>query len=278
MSAPRKPTLILLVSFAFGALLGCGGGTVTTVTTDKASTPAAPTTPATTVRPPVAKHPAARGPNNPAQQPDQQATAGCNEVPTGHPCKASTNTPSNPNDYPQRNCDTNIVANSATSCDLAETAFYEYWASSQSNIKAHSGVTNRDYELTCENQNGMIACVGSPISTSLYVSFPQAAVAAYTSSEASAFAATHTVGVTQNLGGGQSASTSVESSPTPPSSSSATDQLGSYSHEGDQSFCEEHQCIGDFESEPGYVVECADGTYSHSGGISGACSHHGGEG
>jgi hypothetical protein len=55
------------------------------------------------------------------------------------------------------------------------------------------------------------------------------------------------------------------------------DEVGSYSHAGDAKFCEEHECIGDFENEPGEVVECSDGSYSHSGGISGACSDHGGE-
>lgn len=52
---------------------------------------------------------------------------------------------------------------------------------------------------------------------------------------------------------------------------------GSYSHAEDASFCSEHECIGDFEGEGGYVVECADGSFSHAGGISGACSDHGGE-
>lgn len=55
------------------------------------------------------------------------------------------------------------------------------------------------------------------------------------------------------------------------------DEPGSTSHEGDVQFCSEHECIGDFEGEDGYVVECSDGTYSHAGGISGACSDHGGE-
>jgi hypothetical protein len=55
------------------------------------------------------------------------------------------------------------------------------------------------------------------------------------------------------------------------------DEVGSSSHAGDAKFCEEHECIGEFESEPGTVVECSDGSYSHSGGISGACSDHGGE-
>ncbi len=60
---------------------------------------------------------------------------------------------------------------------------------------------------------------------------------------------------------------------------------------------EEEEELGRFEQEPeeeegensyypttenfnegnGSVVQCADGTYSHSGGIQGACSHHGGE-
>lgn len=52
---------------------------------------------------------------------------------------------------------------------------------------------------------------------------------------------------------------------------------GSYNHAEDSRFCSEHQCIGDFTGEDGYVVECSDGSYSHAGGISGVCSHHGGE-
>jgi hypothetical protein len=57
----------------------------------------------------------------------------------------------------------------------------------------------------------------------------------------------------------------------------AGDEVGSTSHATDGKFCSEHQCIGDFEGENGTIVECSDGTYSHAGGISGACSDHGGE-
>ena len=46
---------------------------------------------------------------------------------------------------------------------------------------------------------------------------------------------------------------------------------------GSSDFCSSHDCIGNFANGRGYVVQCADGSYSHSGGISGACSHHGGE-
>jgi hypothetical protein len=43
-------------------------------------------------------------------------------------------------------------------------------------------------------------------------------------------------------------------------------------------FCTYFNCIASFwQSTNGYVDECQDGTYSHSGGRSGACSHHGGE-
>jgi hypothetical protein len=43
-------------------------------------------------------------------------------------------------------------------------------------------------------------------------------------------------------------------------------------------FCDYFNCIPSFwNSTNGYVEECVDGTYSHSGGRSGACSHHGGE-
>lgn len=54
------------------------------------------------------------------------------------------------------------------------------------------------------------------------------------------------------------------------------DELGSYSHATDAQFCSEHDCIGEFDSEPGRIAECADGSFSHSGGIQGACSYHGG--
>lgn len=43
-------------------------------------------------------------------------------------------------------------------------------------------------------------------------------------------------------------------------------------------FCSYFNCIPSFwMSTNGYVDECQDGTYSHSGGRQGACSYHGGE-
>jgi len=45
-----------------------------------------------------------------------------------------------------------------------------------------------------------------------------------------------------------------------------------------QDFCASHACIGNFDNGHGYVVHCADGMWSHSGGVQGACSYHGGVG
>jgi hypothetical protein len=42
-------------------------------------------------------------------------------------------------------------------------------------------------------------------------------------------------------------------------------------------FCSTHDCIGSFSEGRGSIVQCADGTWSHSGGVQGACSWHGGE-
>ena len=43
------------------------------------------------------------------------------------------------------------------------------------------------------------------------------------------------------------------------------------------SFCDTHPCIANFDNGNGYIVQCADGMWSHSGGLPGACSYHGGE-
>jgi hypothetical protein len=75
---------------------------------------------------------------------------------------------------------------------------------------------------------------------------------------------------------------SSRSRESPPSKSSGDssgeqDEAGSSSHASDSSFCSEHHCIGSFTTEGGTIVACSDGTYTHAGGLSGACSGHGGE-
>jgi hypothetical protein len=176
------------------AASGCGGGTVTV---EKSGPPPASRTPTTS----ASKLAAVAGQhlNNPAQQPDPHATLSCTEASRGHACVLGTGAPSNPNQFRQRNCDTNIVANSDTSCGLAENAFYEYYrsthnAGSGGSVMVHSPTTGRDYSLSCESAKGLVSCTGSPSATGIYVSFPQAAVDVYTAAQASAYARTRNVG------------------------------------------------------------------------------------
>lgn len=52
---------------------------------------------------------------------------------------------------------------------------------------------------------------------------------------------------------------------------------GNLIHNPPSAFCAYFNCISNFWNGSGYVVECVDGMYSKSGGLSGACSRHGGE-
>jgi hypothetical protein len=280
MRPVRGSAAALAGLFAMLVAFGCGSGTVTVTQRE----PAAPATVAhSTTRP--TKTPAKAALNNPAQQPNPHVTAYCNEVPLGHACHAVTAAPEDPNTSPQRNCDTNIVANSHTSCGLAENAFYEYYEAHPAenkgaSIRVRSPTTGKDYELGCEVSHGLIGCISSPTSDYLFVTFPHAAIGNYTEAQAKAYASTRDVGhPRQPAASTAPAPSETVSTPSPSpegGGSSSGDQVGSYSHAGDQAFCTEHECIGDFEGENGYVVECSDGTYSHAGGISGSCSSHGG--
>lgn len=73
--------------------------------------------------------------------------------------------------------------------------------------------------------------------------------------------------------------TATATTPPPPNSTpeSTVEGPGSSSHATDAQFCSTHECIENFGSGHGYIVQCADGQWSHSGGLSGACSDHGGE-
>jgi hypothetical protein len=59
--------------------------------------------------------------------------------------------------------------------------------------------------------------------------------------------------------------------------SSAPTAPGSTTGTSAADFCTTHTCIPNFPNGNGYIVQCADGEWSHSGGLSGACSDHGGE-
>ena len=57
----------------------------------------------------------------------------------------------------------------------------------------------------------------------------------------------------------------------------STTETGNTGNTGTGDFCSTHTCIPNFPNGTGYIVQCADGEWSHSGGRPGACSDHGGE-
>ena len=72
-------------------------------------------------------------------------------------------------------------------------------------------------------------------------------------------------------------STSPDGGPATSTDSTSVEDPGSTSHATDTEFCTTHTCIPNFPNGNGSIVQCADGEWSHSGGLSGACSDHGGE-
>jgi len=149
--------------------------------------------------------------------------------------------------------DFGVSVNANTSCPFAMAVLKAYvqagWAPSTpkaATVSAWSPTTHKSYSMSCAALSSeAIGCSGA---NHAYLTFQIAVGSAIASQELEA-----------------------------QRSSEGGDQVGSLSHATDEQFCEEHECIGSFTSEEGTVVECADGTYSHAGGISGACSDHGGE-
>lgn len=160
-----------------------------------------------------------------------------------------------------------IRAGSHTSCQFAENVDSAFQVRKESAgvppavINAYSPVTHKHYELNCVliDQRITVECVTGTAS----MAFP--------------LETSETPQSDGSASPSESSGSSTSEEPSPGSGSEEEDQVGSPSHAGDQKFCEEHECIGDFTSEEGTVVECSDGTYSHAGGLSGACSDHGGE-
>lgn len=154
-----------------------------------------------------------------------------------------------------KNCDANIKAKiGTTSCGFANNTFYEYWISGESSsIRVYSPATGITYRTRCTTYTDPIVCKSGD---GAIVKFSQASIDAYNQQAADAYAAKSDLGT---------------------SASSDRPDDGSSSGSGSSSnFCDTHDCIPNYPNGNGTTVQCADGTYSQSGGIQGACSHHGG--
>jgi hypothetical protein len=168
-----------------------------------------------------------------------------------------------------KRCDTNITAKKhTTTCAFAENVFYEYWrAGGAQSIRAYSPATAKSYRLSCEHARSGVTCSAGD---GAIAKFSIASVDQYTSAQARAFADSHDVGATPTPTSTPPTATPQPAAPAPVDPPVATDIS--------PDFCANHNCIPNYPNGNGSTVQCSDGSYSHSGGVQGACSHHGGVG
>ncbi len=166
-------------------------------------------------------------------------------------------------------CDANITAKKGTTtCPFAQNVFYAYWQHGSPSIQAYSPATGVTYRLRCHATTGRVICTAGD---GAVVRFSAASIDRYTSANARAYAGSHDLG---------HASTPAARAPAPapsdppPAVAPATPPAST----GTEDFCTTHDCIPNYPNGNGSTVQCSDGSFSHSGGIQGACSHHGGVG
>jgi hypothetical protein len=178
-----------------------------------------------------------------------------------------------------KRCDANIRAKRVTTtCGFAENAFYAYFiGSGATTLRVYSPATGRTFTTRCSEGTATVTCRTADGGV---VKFRQSAIAAYSDDQAGAFAAAHEVGdsgvvdaATSASSGSSGSSSSDDTYSNPYDSPDTTVDPGD-----DPAFCDTHDCIPNYPNGNGSTVQCADGSYSHSGGIQGACSHHGGVG
>jgi hypothetical protein len=164
-------------------------------------------------------------------------------------------------------CDPNIRVKAATTtCPFAENVFYEYFQDtagyvSATTVRAWSPAARRFFAVTCVGRSPIICTAGDGAE----VRFPAEAMEAYDDSQAVRYASTHDTG------------DAVTDSTPEGSGSDGSDDFDADS-DAASDFCSTHDCIPNFDEGTGSTVQCADGTWSHSGGRPGACSWHGGVG
>jgi hypothetical protein len=163
---------------------------------------------------------------------------------------ATVSAPATVSQAPPNPCP-NITLTAHTSCPFAKNVITAYLAAPSTSIQAYSPITGRTYTMQCAEASGTVSCVGSNDNGVAFQGPPPA-----------------------------SNSTSAAPAPATPAPAAAPtiETAGSPDHATDAQFCSAHSCIANFPNGNGTIVQCSDGEWSHSGGLSGACSSHGGEG
>jgi Domain of unknown function (DUF4352) len=97
-------------------------------------------------------------------------------------------------------CSTGLASTQGVSCGLASNLFYEYFKAQQnggdaSSLSAWSPASKQYYSADCSTGDGVISCsVSGTDDPSAQVMFTQGAMSAYSSQQASSFAANHDLG------------------------------------------------------------------------------------
>jgi hypothetical protein len=161
-------------------------------------------------------------------------------------------TPAAPSVYVR--CDANIEVKAATTtCAFAQNTFWHYWTSGASGaIQVYSPAAGSTFDVSCAVRESQIGCSTTDGGE---VRFSQAALDLYSQTQADAYAGSHDLGPDP-----------YESLASPDAAPASPQPL--YNPGGGN--------IPNYENGNGYRVQCNDGMYSHSGGIQGACSGHGG--
>lgn len=162
-----------------------------------------------------------------------------------------------------RACDPNIEARiDTTTCAFAQNLFWVYWTSGEASpISVYSPAVQRSFRVRCANDGARVACTGRDGSG---VRIPVAALDAYSQDQADAYAANHDLGPD-----------AYEWALPPDESDDYYSDNDPYSDD-DYGGTPPGENIPNYDNGRDYRVQCNDGTYSKSGGIQGACSHHGG--
>lgn len=169
-------------------------------------------------------------------------------------------------------CDPNIEALAGTTtCEFAQNTFWSYWTSGEgSSLEVWSPAAQASFSTTCSADGGKVDCVASDDGE---VRFAQAAVGVYSQAQADSYADGHDLGPDPYEG--MSHRPKVPADPVEPAVPDELDPPDDdYDYDGDPTPPGEN--IPNYDEGDGYRVQCDDGTYSQSGGIQGACSHHGG--
>jgi hypothetical protein len=145
--------------------------------------------------------------------------------------------------------------NTSVSCGLAKAGLLAYYKDSSAHLTATDPSNGETYAIDCRwfrfrGIYGPVLCTGDF----------KGYVFAFTGPEP------------KGAGAPPPATEAAPSTPPP-----SVEGPGSTSNATDTRFCSTHSCIANFANGNGYIVQCNDGDWSHSGGLSGACSDHGGK-